>query len=169
MNIIMKKLILLLILISPFALAESVPMSSLVEGDKLLVSSDGVNFTERLFVNSCYVKTDTGFKETIVISERATGSSLFTWQNKYTKTLSGDLVIADVVTMFPAASPPPAPVEYRIPKSQLDGVLTQLIHLVEADDNRKTSNRAVSDIFDRWEEIALELREIKRVLPKDGL
>lgn len=161
----MKTLACLLLLLSFSALA--VPMSDLVEGDKLLVSSDGVNFTERLFVNSCYVKTDTGFKETIVISELETGSSLFTWQNKYTRTLNGDLVIADVVTMFPAASP--APVEYRIPKTQLDGVLTQLIHLVEADDNRKTSNRAVSDIFDRWEEIALELREIKRVLPKDGL
>lgn len=164
----MKAIACLLFLVSFGVLA--VPMGDLVEGDKLLVSSDGRTFTERFFVSSCYVKTDTEFKETIVISELATGSSLFTWLNQYTKTLAGDTVIADVVTISPTvAAPDLTPREYLVPKSQLLGLLTQLSNLNAAKADTAKALRAISDLFDKGDEVAAELAEIRRIILDDEL
>lgn len=151
------------------AIAGGVPMSTLTTGDKVLVSNDGSHFTEMFFVESCYVKTDKEFKETVIISSVETNASLVTWQNKYTKTLNGEPVIADVVTMFPAAKPR----EYSVAKTQLLGLLTQLDNLINPKEDPSLTQaeakakafRSTADLFTRAEEITAEIAEIRKSLP----
>lgn len=164
----MKAIACLLFLVSFGVLA--VPMGDLVEGDKLLVSSDGRTFTERFFVSSCYVKTDTEFKETPVISEVATNASLASWLNQYTKTLAGDPVVADVVLISPIVTAPDInPRQYLVPKSQLLGLLTQLANINQSKADTAKALRAISDLFDKSDEVAGELAEIRRIILNDGL